>query len=242
MSYSKFTQYYDEIVRGNWYSLDDEVDLICEFIKKFWNNWKSVLEFACWSGVVGKELQQKWYEIFGIDLSESMLEKANINMWVKNCGVWDMTNYISEKKYDAVLCNYNSICHLTDWKSWQECFKAAYSSLEVGGLFIFDINTVQEFESIARDFAQFYNIWEDTICLEMQKESWLYNWIVKMFIKNNSWKYDLSTENIPELSFEIDVIQAELKKVWFQNLHCEDFHKWTVDNESERVYFIAKKI
>lgn len=242
MSYEKFTQYYDEIVRGNWYSLEDEVELISEFIEKFWNSKTSVLEFACGSWVVAWEFQKKWFDVFGIDMSDSMLEKARVNMWENNCAVWDMTNYSSEKKYDVVLCNYNSICHLTDWKSWQACFECAYGNLTEWGIFIFDINTVQEFESITRDFAQFYTVWEDTVCLEMNKNKWLYEWCVKMFIKNKSWVYDLFTETIPEISFEIDTIQKELEKLWFQNLHLEDFHKWVVDDESERVYFIAKKI
>jgi hypothetical protein len=51
----------------------------------------------------------------------------------------------------------------------------------------------------------------------------------------------LETETIPELSFEITEIQTELETQWFTVMHLEDFHKWTVDIESERVYFIAKK-
>ncbi len=242
MSYKKFTEYYDEIVRWGEYSLDDEVAMIWEFIEEFWNGENSILEYACWSWVIAWELQKKWYEVYGIDMSISMLEKARKNMGEKNCKIWDMTTYQSERKYDCVLCNYNSICHLTSWEEWQACMRSAHNNLKPGGLFIFDINTVWEFENITRDFAQFYNIWEDTVCLEMQKNKWLFEWIVKMFIKNESGSYDCKIEKIPELSFEINAIQWELEKIWFRNLHLEDFHKGKVDEESERVYFIAEKI
>jgi len=55
-----------------------------------------------------------------------------------------------------VLCNYNSICHLLTWKEWQDFFAMAYKHLNKNGILIFDINTLFEFESITRDFAQFY--------------------------------------------------------------------------------------
>jgi hypothetical protein len=45
----------------------------------------------------------------------------------------------------------------------------------------------------------------------MQKRRGLYHWIVKMFIKNDVGSYNLETETIPELSFEITEIQTELE-------------------------------
>lgn len=241
MTYNFFTTYYDEIVRGNGYSLDDEISLIIECIENFWNNWKTILEFASGTGVVAQQLQEKWYKVYGVDMSETMLQKAKKLIWTKNCKQGDMTQIDVWKEYDVVLCNYNSVCHLTSWKEWQAFFKNAYKHLKTWWVLIFDINTVSEFESITRDFAQFYSIGDDTVCLEMKKENGIYEWIVRMFIKNVKGTYDLHVETIPELSFEIPVIQKELENIWFKNLHIEDFHKWKVDSESERVYFIAKK-
>jgi hypothetical protein len=52
----------------------------------------------------------------------------------------------------------------------------------------------------------------------------------------------MELEKIPEISFSIEKIESELKAKWFKILHLEDFHKWKVDKESERVYFVAQKI
>lgn len=239
--YKKFTKYYDEIIRGNGYSLEDEVWLIDECIWKFWNGWKKILEFACGSWVVASELQKKWYITYWVDISESMLEKAEKLIWKDSCRIGDMTSIDLWEKFDIVLCNYNSVCHLTSWEDWSKCFANAHRHLVAWGVFIFDINTVEEFENIARDFAQFYTIKEDTVCLEMRKKKWLYEWVVKMFIKNDDGCYERVIERIPELSFGIETIKKELDVQWFVNLHQEDFHKWKVDTESERVYFIAQK-
>jgi SAM-dependent methyltransferase len=41
----------------------------------------------------------------------------------------DMTDFDLEEKFDIVLCNYNSICHLTDFSDWKKFFKQAYNHL-----------------------------------------------------------------------------------------------------------------
>jgi len=67
-----------------------------------------------------------------------------------------MTDFDLDKTFDAVLCNYNSICHLLTWEDWVKFIGMSHKHLDTGGLFVFDINTLYEFENITKDFAQFY--------------------------------------------------------------------------------------
>lgn len=67
-----------------------------------------------------------------------------------------MTNFDLGQKFDVILCNYNSICHLLTWKQWQDFFTQASNHLEKDGLLVFDIITLFEFENITKEFAQFY--------------------------------------------------------------------------------------
>lgn len=240
-SYNFFASYYDEIIRWNWYDLSDEVFLIEEFIEKFWNNKKSILEVASWTWVVWKELQNKGFDVFWVDINEKMVVESIKNMWEKNAIIWDMTKYIHNKQQDIVLCNYNSICHLLSEELWLDFFKCSWENLKKDWILIFDINTVFEFESITRDFAQFYNIWKDTVCLEMFKKWDIYEWLIKMFVKQSNNDFKLKEEVVREISFEIEKIKQMLENSWFKVLHLEDFHKIEVDEESERVYFIAQK-
>ena len=152
-----------------------------------------------------------------------------------------MTNFDLQKTFDVVLCNYNSICHLLEWKDWQNFFKMAYNHLNQNWIFIFDINTLFEFENITKEFAQFYNFWEDSVCLEMFKKDWIYEWIIKIFKKSTDGRYDLIVENVKENSFPIHLIKKELKQKWFKVEELLDFHYGDVVEESERVYFICIK-
>lgn len=264
-SYYFFSHYYDSIVRWVWYSLKDEVDMIDNFVKSYLKEYKakSILEVACWTWVVARELLKKWYDVIWIDLSEEMIQKAEENMWEDRCELADMRDFDLKRTFDVVLCNYNSICHLIYFKDWRRFFLQVCNHLNEWGLFIFDINTIQAFENISKNYAEFFNFKHlsspdrvDVVCLEMFKKEmskktidlveedkqYYYEWLVKMFIQAEDSRYDLIEETIPENSFKINFIQEELKSFWFKMLHLEDFHKWKVDEESERVYFVAKKI
>lgn len=261
-TYDLFVEYYDKIVRWINSSLKDELSFICWKIKKYNPEAKNILEFASWTGVLAFELAKSWFWVKWVDINKNMLKKAErFSLDNLEFFFWDMRDYSFGEQFDVAICNYNSICHLLDFKDRSKTFLNAYKHLNSWGLFIFDINTIWEFESITRDFAQFYNFWDDTICLEMFKRFehdndsyWLwthYEWLIKIFKADfdskkwwrNQWKYTLFEEVVRENSFKIKDIKLELRAMWFQVLEITDFHSWEqASEESERVYFICQKI
>lgn len=199
------------------------------------------METACGSWEVSRELIKNKYKVTGLDISEKMLKRAESNIAKKDLVLADMTDFDLAKTYDAILCNYNSICHLLEWSQWQGFFDMANKHLEKWWLLIFDINTLYEFENITSDFAQFYNFDKDTVCLEMEKKDWIFQWLVKIFKAWDDWKYDLIKEIVRENSYPINKIKKELKEKWFETLEMVDYHYGEVTAQSERVYFICKK-
>ena len=241
-TYDKFLKYYDEIVRGINSPIEDEVEFLVEdVIKEYKPETKTILETACGTWVVARELIDKGYRLTGLDISENMLAKAKENIDEKHLVLWDMTNFDLAKSFDAILCNYNSICHLLKWEQWQAFFDMADKHLEKDWLLVFDIVTVFEFENIVRDFAQFYTFDEDNVCLEMFKKPWYFEWLVKMYEKADDGRYDLHSEVVRENSFPISKIEKELKAKGFKVLEKVDYHYGEVTAQSERVYFICKK-
>lgn len=243
-SYNIFLEYYDKIVRWINSPLDEEVEFLNELIQKYNQNKPeniSILETACWTGIVAKEFIKIGYDINWLDISEKMLQKAKENIPENKLILWDMTKFDLDKKFDVILCNYNSICHLLTWQEWQKFFQVSFNHLNENWLLIFDINTLFEFENITCEFSQFYNFSEDSVCLEMFKKDGVYEWLIKIFKKAPDWRYDLIIENVKENSFPIDKIKKELKNKGFKVLELLDFHYWIVNEESERVYFVCQK-
>ena len=255
-TYDVFLDYYDKIVRSINNPIEDELEFLLEdCIKQYKPDTKTILETACGTWVVAKELRNSGYRVTWLDISENMLERAKKNISASDLVLADMTDFDLDTTFDSILCNYNSICHLLKWEKWQSFFDMAYKHLDKDGLFIFDINTVYEFENITRDFAQFYNFWDDVVCLEMFKTSppapllrgegsqsgFIYEWLVKIFKKSEDWRYDLIQEVVRENSFPINKIKKELKDKWFKILEMVDYHYGEVTAQSERVYFICQK-
>ena len=241
-TYDKFLDYYEEVVRWINSPLEDEVEFLKEdCIKEYNSETKTILEVACGTWSVAKEFIKAGYEVTGLDINENMLKKAEKNIWKQNLVLGDMTNFDLWKTYDVVLCNYNSICHLLTWKEWQDFFAMAYKHLNKNGILIFDINTLFEFESITRDFAQFYTFWDDVVCLEMFKKPSHFEWLIKIFSHKEWSEFELITEVVKENSFPISKIEKELKAIGFKLLEKVDYHYGQVSAESERVYFISKK-
>ncbi|MDD3145091.1 MAG: class I SAM-dependent methyltransferase [Candidatus Gracilibacteria bacterium] len=242
-TYDKFLDYYEEVVRGINSPLEDEVFFLKEdCIVEYNPDAKNILELACGTGAVAKEFIKAGYEVTGLDINENMLAKATKNIGKENIVLGDMTNFDLGKKFDVVLCNYNSICHLLTWVEWQSFFEMAYKHLEVGGILVFDINTLFEFESITRDFAQFYTFGDDVVCLEMFKKPSHFEWLIKIFSHKKDSEFELITEVVKENSFPISKIEKELKAKGFKLLEKVDYHYGQVSAESERVYFIGQKI
>ena len=152
-----------------------------------------------------------------------------------------MTDFDLGKKYDVILCNYNSICHLLKWEDWQKFFSCASNHLEKDGLLVFDIVTLFEFENITKEFAQFYTFDEDNVCMEMFKKPGMFEWLIKIYEKADDGRFDLTTEVVQENSFPISKIEKELKSQGFKVAEKTDFHYGEVTAQSERVYFMCKK-
>ncbi len=240
-TYEHFLDYYDDIVRWINSPLDEEVEFLHTIIKKHLPTAHTILETACWTGTVAKEFFKYWYDLTWLDINEHMIERAKKIFPENKIFLWDMTHFDLQKEFDVILCNYNSICHLLTWQEWKNFFAMSYKHLSPWGILIFDINTIFEFENITREFAQFYNFWDDSVCLEMFDKKTYYEWLIKIFKKSDDGRYDLIEEVVQENSFPIDMIQKELQTQGFKILELLDFHSWDIHIESERVYFIARK-
>lgn len=110
---------------------------------------KTVLDLACGTGSLTRELAQRGYEMIGVDLSPEMLaEAAEKNQDVDGippiflCQSMDKLNLYGT--IDACVCCLDSVNYVTDPKKLQKAFERIYLFLMPGGVFLFDINTPEK--------------------------------------------------------------------------------------------------
>lgn len=247
--YDLFVDYYDEVVRPYDNQLEEELFFLLDIFDEYNPEAKKLLECACWTGLILKWLSKK-YKIKWLDLSDKMLNKAKKILPEEVLIQGDMTDFDLEEKFDIVLCNYNSICHLTDFSDWKKFFKQAYNHLNKDWILVFDINTLFEFNNLAESYMYSREVWEnsDILCMEVKKTDYKNNkeinnhfyWDLRLFL--NQWEdnYKLIRERVSENTFEIYKIKDALNKL-FQIEEIIDFHNIELRPDSSRVYFVAKK-
>lgn len=129
---------------------------------------KTVLDLACGTGSLTRELAQRGYEMIGVDLSPEMLaEAAEKNQDVDGippiflCQSMDKLNLYGT--IDACVCCLDSVNYVTDPKKLQKAFERVYLFLMPGGVFLFDINTPEKLRGL--DGQVFLDETEDAYCV-----------------------------------------------------------------------------
>jgi len=198
-AYDKYSRYYDAI-KG---SRREKLALIRKLIACYNRNAKTVLEIACGTGALLKELSRK-YEVCGLDMSGAMLEIAKKQAPHAKLFRQDMTRIRLDDRFDVILCIFNSINHLLGLDKWKKTFESVCEHLNDGGIFIFDINTKQALKMLVAERFSFYKIQKDFIITECSHDGGgVMNFNIKMLEHKGHNRYLLSEENIKEISFSV---------------------------------------
>ena len=134
-SFNLYSKYYNLIYNNKDYNT--EAKYISNCIKKYSPQTKLILEFGSGSGGHGLILQQMGYDVYGLERSESMVEKALASGF--NCCLADITDFTLEKKFDCVLALFHVISYLNTNEQLINAFNNANKHLNENGIFIFDV-------------------------------------------------------------------------------------------------------
>ncbi|MFL5729960.1 MAG: class I SAM-dependent DNA methyltransferase [Cytophagaceae bacterium] len=148
-NFKTYSKYYNLLYGDKNYS--EETEYVCALIKKYNPGIKSILEFGSGTGIHGRLLTAKGFEVLGLERSEGMVEEATRNGFP--CEVADISNFHLDKTFDGIVSLFHVISYLTDNNSLLSTFKNANMHLNKGGLFIFDVwysPAVYEQKAVAR--------------------------------------------------------------------------------------------
>lgn len=113
-----------------------------------------VLELATGTGRVAFALAQLGYEVTGIDISESMLDRAHAQqdeapIEVANLLTFthaDMAGFELDGEFDLVLAAFNALLLLPDAAARSGCLEASLRHLRPGGWFVADLFAANELD------------------------------------------------------------------------------------------------
>ncbi|HOL72648.1 MAG TPA: class I SAM-dependent methyltransferase [Bryobacteraceae bacterium] len=107
-----------------------------------------VLDLCCGSGDLTVPLQAAGFKVTGLDGSAEMLAFARARVPEAEFILADARNFHFENKFDAVLSTFDSLNHILVLEELECAFRNVHNALVDGGLFMFDMNMQESFETL----------------------------------------------------------------------------------------------
>jgi SAM-dependent methyltransferase len=236
-SYDVFAPFYDA-VQGD---RADHAAYIRSLIEEHHPEAKTLLEFACGTGSVMKQLASS-YEVTGVDRSDAMLAVAREKLPDARLVEGDMTTVDLGETFDVVLCAFDSINHLLRFEEWEAVFDRALAHLNEGGIFVFDVNTPAQLDRFSAQPAltQWFDGENAMIMDVAQTTDGDYLWMVRIFEALGGGDYKLHAEDVLEAAFPLARINAGLRER-FAAVNVYDASRPEPSPESARLHFVCRR-
>lgn len=208
-----------------------------------------VLDLACGTGSLTRELAMRGYEMIGVDRSPEMLSEAA----EKNRDIGEippiflcqpMERLDLYGTIDACVCCLDSVNYVTNPTQLKRAFARVHLFLMPGGLFVFDINTPEKLEGL--DGQIFLDETEDTYCVwraEFSKRSRICTYCMDIFRLNSETSlWDRGNELHLERAYTIPELSGFLEEAGFRDIKTFGNLKMRPPiSGEERVFFVARK-
>lgn len=233
-SYGKFSPYYDQVMGDR----SAAANYIRDLIECYHPHAKTLLELACGTGgLLGRWSES--YDVTGLDRSRPMLAIARKRLPHLQLLCQDMTSFRIGRRFDAVVCAFDSINHLRRLSDWQKTFRCVAGHLTTGGVFVFDVNTSGKLKRLAAGPAWVKQFGRDLVVIKVvagNRDS--FTWDVKIFAHRKRDGYQLIHETIEEKTFPLRRILATLRG-YFSTVKVFDPEGRRPSDRSERLYFVC---
>lgn len=237
--YSMYSKYYDRL-NGNYdYWIPFIKSHIAEKEKK-----ARMIEYGCGTGNVLEKFKDE-YELYGVDISNSMLEQAKTKLPYANFILEDMVFYKSTEKYDIALCLFDSINHVLDFENWKVFFKNVANSLTSTGVFIFDANTTERLSRIVLRPALFSEFDDNYFYMKVkQKTDKNFVFDVRILKRTSNNTFEEEKEEIEETTESgkkiYDALKSSFLNIKIFSEEKEEIDKSIIDQyEKNRLFFIC---
>ena len=225
-------------------------DFLEECFKRFLpSRPEMILDLACGTGRMTRELSGRGYDMIGVDGSADMLSEAYS---VGGEGILyllqDMREFELYGTVGAIVSCLDSINYLLSEGDLEKTFSLAHNYLDPDGLFIFDVNSPYKFENIYGnnayilegehdDGGQIFCGWQN----EYDRESGICDFYLSVFEEGEDGAYFRADEQQRERCYDLDALKRILKVSGFEFVGVyADFDFSAPVEETERFYIVAR--
>ncbi|VVB74596.1 Ubiquinone/menaquinone biosynthesis C-methyltransferase UbiE [Candidatus Tiddalikarchaeum anstoanum] len=236
-AYKELASVYDELMGEEIYAKFNKI--ITSMINKYDRTAKSVLELGCGTGNILIPLSKK-FETTGLDISKEMLAIARKKDKKSKYIQADMTSFRLNKKFDVILCMYDTINHLKVFDDWQKTFKNTYNHLSEKGLFIFDFNTQAKFDSFKEPKRSWSKLMDTIVLSQTSSRNDLALWD-DIILKKKGNMYKMFSDQVVEKTFPLKKVEAALISAGFKVKQIFDENGKGPNKDSRRLFVTCMK-
>lgn len=244
-----------EFLAGSYDALTWDVDYVrwADYIEKHFarlsNPVETVLDLACGTGSLTRELAMRGYGLTGVDISAEMLslaeEKCRELTAPPEFYCQPMEKLRLPFKVDACVCCLDSVNYVLQPQKLREAFRRIFDCLEPGGLFLFDADTPEKLE--AMDDQIFLDDTEEAYCVwrgEYSEKRRICTFWMDVFRLQNAgadlWRRGVECHR--EYAYTMDELEEYLKEAGFIKITRHGELRMRKPKEGEqRVFFSALK-
>ena len=208
-----------------------------------------ILDLACGTGRMTRELADRGYDMIGVDGSADMLSEAY------SAGgdrilylLQDMRSFELYGTVGAIVSCLDSINYLLSEEDLKKTFALAHNYLDPDGLFIFDVNSPYKFENIYGDNAYILEGERDGGGLifcgwqnEYHADSGICDFYLSVFEEDEDGAYARADEHQRERCYDLETIKKILEESGFEFIGAyADFDFSELRDNTERFYIVSK--
>lgn len=188
-----------------------------------------VLDLACGTGWFTQLLAPFVGQIDGVDIDSAMLEIAQreLDEIADNVHFFqgDMTALeVNTGSYDMVTCYLDSLCFLSEWEQVSKSFQEAYRVLKSGGVYLFDVWTVNQINALDgfsySDYDEEAALFWDSF--KQPDSITIYHQLTVFQKESDSSKYVRHDVELTETTYPLDQYLNALTDVGFSDIEVYD--------------------
>lgn len=247
MAYRAFAKYYDGLTENVDY--EQKADHITEIFSRWGAAPNKVLDLACGTGTLTLALSRRGVDIMGVDGASEMLAQAQMKADLEGRDILfihqKMQSLELSEEIGACVCTLDSLNHLKGESELRKAFENISKYMSIGGLFVFDVNTVYKHREIlgnntfVYDTEDVYLVWQNTL----RERDNSVQIELDFFEPEPNGSYRRSRDRFREYAYPENDIRKMLSDSGFTTEGV--FHESTFEpphEDSQRLTFIARKI
>ena len=242
-AYTSFAQVYDLFMDNVPYEVWGEY--LDKLFKEYGIEDGLLLDLGCGTGKLTRILNEKGYDMIGVDYSYEMLDIAK--MQSDESILYLMQDMREFELYGTVRGIYSAcdcVNYILEEDELREVFALANNYLDPGGIFVFDVNTPYKYYELLAENTFAENREEGSFIWEnyFDEEELINEYDLTLYIQEEDGRYQRFEETHYQRCYDLNRIQTLLEETGLEFIAMYDaYTKEPVSEESEKVLFVARE-